>query len=67
VNRGGLRGQVVDHVLIILSNALQIIQGLTVEREAHSIWPITDVKILRANTSDDPDLTAFYTVGLSRK
>jgi hypothetical protein len=59
------RSQIVDHVLVILPDAIEIIKGLAVEGEPHAIRPVSDVEVLWSNATDDAARPDLDTLGLA--
>lgn len=62
MHRGGFGCQVVDHVLIVLPDAFRIVERLAIQREPNTIWPIPDIKILRAHASNNTHITHLNAV-----
>lgn len=63
----GLRGEVVNHVLVVLSDALCIVQSLRIKDDSNSIWAVTDIEILGSNTAYHTQWPYFYYIVVLRK
>jgi hypothetical protein len=67
VHRRGFGCEIVYHVLIVLADAIAVVQCLAIESQPNAVWTVSNIEILGPNPSDDPDVACFYAIRLRRK
>jgi len=60
-------GQIINHVLVVLSHALNVVESFAVEGKSNSVGTIPYIKVLGPNSTHYPEVTDLDCIHIGRK